>query len=402
MTREDIQREILSLKGSNWLLELATGTGKSKLALGKIRALSEAEGEGRTPLIGKTLLIVVPRNVHKQNWADEIKKWWPDCQLLMSFTTYVSFPKYKGDWDYVIFDECHHLSERCREALCDFSIRHSILLSATVSNNLKDELREVFDNLTVYNKGLRDVIDEGILPDPTVYLIPLTLRTDLPTESIWKNPKAKGKPIECSWADRWKFIKQNHTPIRVYCTQMQYYIDLESQISYWKKRYMSTRSDIAKNKWLRLCADRLKWLSDKKVGFLYTLLDYLKEHRTLTFCNSIEQTEKLGEYCINSKNKESIENYKMFNEGSIDHITACNMLNESMNLVDCQVGIYANLNSSETIIKQRTGRLLRHPNPVIVVPYYKNTREEELVEKMLEDYNPELVKHITKIEEISI
>ena len=402
MTREDIQKEILSLKGSNWLLELATGTGKSKLALGKIKALSDAEGEGRTPLIGKTLLIVVPRNVHKKNWEEEIKKWWPDCQLLISFTTYVSFPKYRGDWDYVIFDECHHLSERCREALCDFSIRHSILLSATVSNNLKDELREIFDDLTVYNKGLRDVIDEGILPDPTVYLIPLTLRTDLPTESIWKNPKAKGTLIECSWADRWKFIKQKEFPVRVYCTQLQYYIDLESQIAYWKKKHMSIRNDITRNKWLRLCNDRLKWLSDKKVGFLYTLLDYLKDHRTLTFCNSIEQTEKLGEYCINSKNKESIENYKMFNEGSIDHITACNMLNESMNLVDCQVGIYANLNSSETIIKQRTGRLLRHPNPIIVVPYYKNTREEELVEKMLEDYNPELVKRINKIEEIKI
>lgn len=30
MTREDMLREILSLKGSNWLLELATGTGISR------------------------------------------------------------------------------------------------------------------------------------------------------------------------------------------------------------------------------------------------------------------------------------------------------------------------------------------------------------------------------------
>lgn len=28
MTREDILKEILSLGGNNWLLELATGTGK--------------------------------------------------------------------------------------------------------------------------------------------------------------------------------------------------------------------------------------------------------------------------------------------------------------------------------------------------------------------------------------
>lgn len=78
------------------------------------------------------------------------------------------------------------------------------------------------------------------------------------------------------------------------------------------------------------------------------------------------------------------------------------MLNEGMNLVNCQVGIYANLNSSEAIIKQRMGRLLRHPNPVIIVPYFKNTREEELVKTMLEDYNPKLVTTISHISTIKV
>lgn len=73
-----------------------------------------------------------------------------------------------------------------------------------------------------------------------------------------------------------------------------------------------------------------------------------------------------------------------------------------MNLIDCQVGIYANLNSSETIVKQRTGRLLRHNEPIIIIPYYKNTREEELVKKMLEDYNPKLVHNINFIKEIKL
>lgn len=73
-----------------------------------------------------------------------------------------------------------------------------------------------------------------------------------------------------------------------------------------------------------------------------------------------------------------------------------------MNLTNCQVGIYANLNSSEAIIKQRMGRLLRHPDPVIIVPYFKNTREEELIQTMLEDYNPELVTAISHIEDIHI
>ncbi len=393
MTREDMQREILSLKGSNWLLELATGTGKSKMAIEKVKSISKKN---------QTLLIVVPRNVHKQNWMDEITKWWSDCQLKIQFTTYVSFPKYEGKWDFVIFDECHHLSERCREALCNFTIKHSILLSATVNRNLKDELKEVFDDLVSYKKDLRDVIEEGILPDPIVYLYPLDLRTDLPTEVIWKNKKAKGRVLECNFATRWDYIRQKTNPVKIYCSERQYYIDLSSQIEYWKKRYMCSRSEIAKNKWLRLCNDRLVWLSDKKVSHLYPLLAHLRKCRTLTFCNSIHQTELLGEYCINSKNSNSVKNLEDFNSGKIDHITACNMLNEGMNLTNCQVGIYANLNGSDTPIKQRTGRLLRHPHPIIVIPYYKNTREEEIVKKMLENYNSDLVTTIQNIKEIKL
>lgn len=73
-----------------------------------------------------------------------------------------------------------------------------------------------------------------------------------------------------------------------------------------------------------------------------------------------------------------------------------------MNLADCQVGIYANLNSSDTIVKQRMGRLLRHKNPILVVPYFKGTREEELINNMLENYNPKLVSVIDNYKEIKI
>jgi superfamily II DNA or RNA helicase len=184
--------------------------------------------------------------------------------------------------------------------------------------------------------------------------------------------------------------------------QIGIYANLNSQIEYWKKKYMVTKNPSVKNKWLRLCNDRLKWLSDKKVKLVSNLLCHLVGFRTLTFCNSIEQTEVLGKHCINSKNKASAEVLKSFNTGKINHITACNMLNEGMNLVNCQIGIYANLNSSETIVKQRMGRLLRHKNPVLIIPYYKDTREEELIKTMLEDYNPKLVNIINTINDIKI
>lgn len=391
MTREEILKKVKVIPNKNVLLTLPTGFGKSRSAIERVKYLVRKEH--------RKLLIVVPKNVLKVNWADELVKWWSDCTLDVTFSTYVSFPKYKGDWDFIIFDEAHHLSERCRESLCDFTIEYSILLSATIKKDLREELKEVFDNLYYYNATLREAINNGVLPDPTVYLLPLSLDNKLPSERIIKNPKAKGKIIYSSWAERWSYIRQKNNPVHILCTQTQYLDDLNSQIEWFKNR----RGNIAcKNRWLKLCGDRLKYLSNCKMSIVLKILHYCEKQRTLTFCNSIEQTKRLGEYCINSQNTMSNDVLKLFNKGIISHITACNMLNEGVNLTNCRIGIYGNLNSSETIVKQRTGRLLRHPHPIIIIPYYKGTREEELVNKMLEDYNPKLVKIINFIEEIQL
>ena len=396
MNRDSVNKEVLELsdKHKNLLIELPTGFGKSKLALDILKR--------HIIHLNQEVLIVVPRLVLIDTWKEEFEKWGMRNYLLsVTFVTYVSLPK-KADkeWSMVIFDECHHLSERCREALDSFTIDRSILLSATVKNSVKWDLKGTFQNLFSYKIHMKEAIDNEVLPDPRVFLIPLSLETKIPTESIWKNPKGKEPVLEVSWATRWAAIRQKTQKVRIYCTEWQYYTELSTQIDWYKNKYMRTRNEAFKNKWLRLAGERLKWLSDKKVDIVSRILWLIRGHRTLTFCNSIEQTEELGSYCINSKNKASSNILTAFNEGRIDHITACNMLNEGMNLVNCQVGIYNNLNSSEIIVKQRLGRILRHEKPVIVIPYYKDTREQELVEKMLEDYNPQLITVLDKYEDL--
>lgn len=391
--REEILKDVLAIDKPNMFLELATGTGKSSLAIKKVQQLYPEEAK---------ILIVVPRNVLKGNWKDEIDKWWKDCPLDITYTTYVSFPKHAGKWDCIIFDECQHLTERCMDALNGFAFKNSILLSATVGRNLKSTIKYRFRPIDCYSIGLRNAIDEGILPDPKVFLIPLHLDNSKPTESIWKNRSAKGRLIECSWVERWQYIRQKACPVRIYCTQAQYVSDLDSQIDWWKRNFKRTGNPGVKNRWLFLCGERLKYLSNLKNDIVYRILKRFKDNRTLTFCGSIEQTEILGRYCINSKNKKSIEYYNSFNEGRIKHITACNILNEGMNLRNCQIGIFANLNNSEIIVNQRVGRILRHKNPIIIIPYYKGTREEELVEKMLENYNKELITVINDIKEMKL
>lgn len=394
MNRDEALEQVLKIPHKYVLLQYPTGYGKSRLAIERIKK--------DIGIRKRTLLIVVHRNVHKKNWIEELKKWWKDYDkyIKVVFTTYAGMHNTIDTYDYGIFDECHHLTPRCLELLKSYFFSHITFLSATVSDRLIDSLKGYYMALYVDRINLRDAIEEDVLPDPTVYLIPMTLKHDFPTESIWKNPKAKGGVIECNWANRWNFIRQKSFKVRIYCTQFQYVQDLDNQIIYWKNLTMRTHSEIARNKWLRLCMDRLKYLSNLKTDFVRELLEYLKDYRTLTFCNSIEHTKQLGEHYINSKNRNYKEVLDQFNSGKIKHITACDMLNEGINLTDCRVGIYANLNSSDTLIKQKTGRLLRHPHPVIIIPYYKGTREQEIVESMLENYNPELVKIINFKEEI--
>jgi ERCC4-related helicase len=78
------------------------------------------------------------------------------------------------------------------------------------------------------------------------------------------------------------------------------------------------------------------------------------------------------------------------------------MINEGVNLADCRIGLFAAINSSEILVKQKNGRVLRHKEPVIIIPFYKNTREEELVVKMVENYNKDLIKIIHNLKDLEI
>ena len=380
--REKITKEILKIKNNNLLLELPTGTGKTKISLEKVVSLGFKNHE---------ILIVIPRLVLINSWKEEIKKW--GYKINPTFVTYGSLYKMAGEWDIIVFDECHHLSERCREALTSFNIKYSILLSATVKPSLKDELSEVFNNLYFYKVKLREAIENEVLPDPVVVLCPLRLNNTRATEFYSINDKKPGYYKDYEYQFRWEPIR-NKIKAKIHCTEQQYYDELSYKIMWWKKQYFRTKNKGVQAKWLQLAGERLKWLSDKKTNYVKALLRRFKDERVLVFCNSIEQAEEICSNNITSKNEESQLILNKFNSGKINHISACNMLNEGINLSNCKIGIYANLNSTETIIKQRTGRLLRHEEPIIIIPYYVGTRDEELVNKMLEDYNPALIKKV--------
>jgi superfamily II DNA or RNA helicase len=379
MTREDITKLALSkIDGTKcMILELSTGVGKSKIAIELVnhicdRVFNDCQSE-------TSVLLLVAKTVHKQNWMDEIHKWGGLNTDNLIIECYESFHKYKDrHFDVVILDEMHHLSEKRVEILQSMHIHECIIgLSATIKRDIKSFFKYKL-HASIISCTINEAIESNILPEPKVYLLPLELDTVKKDYEITKFKK------------------------KYKVSQKGYYNDLSNLIEWYKSRYLSTRNIRIKNLWLSTAGKRLKWLSEQKLGIILHLLDKLKNERTLTFCNNIEQAELLGKYNITSKNKDSIHYLSMFNEDTIKHITAVNILNEGMNLYNCRIGIFCNLNASEIITKQKIGRLLRHKNPIIIIPYFKDTREEELKDKMLEEYNKDTIITINNINEIKL
>lgn len=378
--RDDLLQQVLSTEKNHIVLEVATGVGKSKIAIGKIRQLYKPQSK---------ILIVIPRNVLIQNWKDEFVKW--GCGNFLpnvTFTTYVSLPKHAGTWDMAVFDEAHHLSERCQDALKEFHISHCLFLSAT----LKREHKRFISRYCRYDVEYirittQKAIENEVLPDPKILLVPLNLDNKY-AKYLYCSKKVpasfKGHVMTVPYKDKWNY-RNFKSPYRLQCTQKQYYDELSSLINWYKHRNFNPA---VKNMWLHKCGERLQWLSSIKLGMTKRIISALC-NRYVVFCNTIDESEKLGIPAVNSKM--GFDNLDKFNRGEINGIVAVNCLNEGINLKNCQVGVFNAINSSEIMQIQKAGRLLRHQHPFIIIPYYRHTREEEIVDKWMKDYNPVLI-----------
>lgn len=391
MTRDDILKEVLSKckTEDNIILEWATGVGKTKASL-KIAKKWKCEN----------VLILVAETAHIANWESEIRKWKFTVKGTLSIACYASLHKFAGtEWDCIILDESHHSDTDIRtDLLSQIKTKHIVALSATLSLSTKMNLEYVFGKCCLHVVTIRQAIEWGILPKPTVHIYGLYLDNRNYTEEITykRGREAKARVVECKYLNRWIYMrdKRNYPDLilKIRCTPQQKNAYLSEQIEYYKKKYISSRIEAIRNKWMQLASERKKFLGEQKTEKVRLLISHLEDKRYICFCASIEQSFALdGEHSINSLRTDNADIIRKFNDKEIDRLFAVGMAREGLNLTDIDAAVIAQLDGNDLAFIQKTGRALRAKEPDIHILYFKDTRDEEYLEKALTTVDKQFV-----------
>ena len=394
MNRAELQQQAMQLflNNKNILLQWGTSVGKGYFGVKALSALKP----------NKTLLLVA-ETAHKQNWKGEFIN--QKQQNLLSNCTiacYASLKKFQNtEWDCIIMDECHHACSELRlNYLSTIKSKKVLALSATMKQEHIAALESIFGDFKINKVNLQNAIDDDILPEPIIYLIPLELNKTINTEIIeesWGN-KNKRVTVYCSFKEAWTYRKNKkkfpNMNLVIACTQYQKYSYICEQFTYWQNYYMRNRNDRVKNMWLQWGSKRKVFLGSLKTAKVQSLVAKLeaKNKRFICFCTNIQQASLLGgENAVHSKVSDVEAKIEAFNNKKIDSLFCCQMLTEGQNLKDIEAGIIAQLDGNERSFVQKFGRVMRAKNPELYIFYYKGTRDEEFLNNAIQGIDSKFI-----------
>ena len=394
----DLLAEELILNNKNILLQWATGCGKTKQAIKAIDLLDKDKHN--------CVLIVVAEIAHKKNWIEEFNKW--NKQLLtninyeISIICYDSLHHFKNQhFDLIIFDESHHIGTDIRlDILKTIFADKFIFLSATMNDALIYDLSLIVGEIKVSKISLQQAIDWGLIPEPKIILVPLTLDNTICNQTIEeiRGKKDKLVTINCTVSEKWKYIKDKkkypNLRLLISCTERQKYNDLEVKMDYYRRLFYARKSESIKNKMLQYGTLRKSFLGSLKYNKAKEVISTFGQSRFICFCADIEQANKLGgNNSINYKTENTQQIIDKFNNKEINSLFVVGMLKEGQNLCDIEKGLIVQLDGKILPFIQKTGRVLRAENPEVYILYFAGTQDEVYLRRALSEINPEYISY---------
>ena len=401
-TRDEVQAEaVAALKENNGgTVHILTGGGKCKIAIDYIR---------QSPDI-KSVLILVPTNVLKDNWLKEFKKWTNWRTLISTLiskyqgliggntcvaieTIQTAYKTHYAPFDLLVLDEIHTmLSPEYSKIFTRLSYRQVIGLTATLDNSKENKLALYEQYCRViysYTEGEAD----GVVNKTSFVIINHYL-----TDEFRIMAGTKEKPFMIGEAKQYDYlsrqIKQGQQ-LMAMAGSDDYFTDASEW--FWKKRGNKEQLTAGK-KYLSAITNRRKFLlslpSTAEVAkrLAKSIILENNSNKVLVFSELVQQIQKICKFNVYGEQDESTnsEILQAFNDGQIRAVGSCYSLTLGVNLIGANTAILESYQGSDTKATQRIGRLHRlatGDTATIYIIKVIGTQQEAWFNFMLRDYD---------------
>lgn len=356
-------REALRENNGGGIIAMCTGGGKTKIGIDEVADCDSKDG--------KILWIVPFEKLRDKTIEEEFLKWAPNVEM-PDIICYASMKNIMDeDYQLVILDEGHHMTEERANFFYQNEVRRIIALTATPPH--EEEKKQIFNNLqlkVVYELSLDEGVAKGVVSPYHIV--------------IHTVPMYKGEN---------KTIKIN-TGKSSYVVSEEYAYENIS-----KKIDNIFRSGRNVPKFLYIQRAQLIYNFASKTHYAENLLNALSlysDKRRLVFCGSIKQAEYLCDYTYHSKTNDV--DFNKFCEGEINELGVVNAVNEGQNFQGLDEAVIVQLNSNPRHIIQRIGRLVRYRpghTATIHILVSEGTKDETWAQKALENINSSNISYYT-------
>lgn len=338
-------------------LAMATGTGKSKIAVDRVRELLKEN------LHARVLLVVPTTRLRDNNWKEEFAKWGASSEWdKITRSCYVSINRFDmTHWDLVVMDEAHNITPNNAEFFDNNHVKEVLGLTATPPRD--EEKLEILESIApvVYVYTMDEAVKERLVAEYeiTLYSVPLDNHVK------YIPGGTKDKPFHSTEAVNYQYLNKQITK------------SLFSKNDSMKKFARINRANFMKG---------LKSKTDAAQAILATTP---VEERMLVFCGLISQAELLlpGQTYHSKSDSKALE---AFTEGEISKLACVAAMNEGINIPNLDSALIVHFNSNPKDMIQRLGRIIRLREDHIAkisILVAQGTIEEEWIEKALATFD---------------
>jgi len=334
-------------------VNIVMGVGKTLLGLIHMNHIYTEES---------IFLVVAPKLSIFNTWKEEAKKHGYEHLLPhIQFSTYLSLKKQSIHYDCTYFDEFHNITEAHIGWLSSYNNKILGLTGTKPRSKSKIAIMELFFPI-VYEYDINEAMANKILNKCFIKIHMLELSTD---NSI---------KIETKTGKTWMTSELN-------------------SYNYWTNKIgeLEDTDNVSYNDLKIFRILRMNALKNFKSKEIYAK-ELLKQsvNKTIVFANTTKQADSIYTYTYHSKNPNSKDNLKLFEENKITKLATVLQLVEGINVPNLKEAIILHAYGNGIKLFQRLGRLLRlnpEDSSIIHLLCYKNTADEMWIEDSLKDFD---------------